>query len=261
MSAIISGNAGISIGNLIGSNITHITLVVGIAALLGTAVIGRKSLKTIISILFLTSIIPLALLSVSYSSKIVGVALILVFVIFSYYILKQGVKIGSKPVHPKGWKERRTRYMIKTLILLIASVLGVVASSKLLVDASSSIALELGIAGSVIGASILALGTNFPELSITFAAVRSGHAGLALGDNIGATLTNISLVLGFVLISSPFNINIGIFETLIFFALITNLVLWFFVSNGKLSRTEGILLMVMYAAYLAGLFGVQLVFV
>jgi cation:H+ antiporter len=255
VSAIMSNDIGISIGNLLGSNIADIALIVGIAALFGPVIIKRKMLKDISAILFLTSFVLILLMGMTFASRYIGILLLFIFAGFVYFSLK-----NRKPPALRGTKGKtmNAREVMKTLLTFAVGVAGVFISSRFVVDSAVSIALALGVAESVIGASVIAVGTSLPELAVDLTAIRAKRWGLALGDAIGSTLTNITLILGFVLAVSPFAVNMSIFQTITLFVLLTNVILWYFISRGKLERSNGIVLLFIYLMFLMSLFGVQL---
>lgn len=260
ISAVVSGDIGISIGNLLGSNVADIALIVGIAAFFGPVIIKKKMLRDISTILFLTSIVLILLLGMTFASRFIGVVLLAIFLAFVYFSVKKKhtVAVGRAEVPLKDHGVR-ARALIKIIGLFVAGIAGVFLSSRLIVDSASNIAFSMGIAEAVIGASVIAIGTSLPELAVDLTAIRAKRWGLALGDAMGSALTNLTLVMGFVLTASPFAVNISIFETLLLFVLLTNIVLWYFITRGKLERFHGIVLLFIYQIFVLSLFGVQLV--
>ena len=259
IAAIMSDAIGVSIGNVLGSNIADIALIVGVAAFFGPVAIKKKMLRDISTILFLTSMVLIVLLGMTFASQYIGVVLLAIFVVFVFFSVRRRavVAVGAEGI-PKKDHGIRARAMIRTIGFFALGMTGVLASSHFIVTSASNIALILGIAEAVIGASIIAVGTSLPELAVALAALKSKRWGLVLGDAMGSALTNLTLVLGFVLTVSPFAINISIFETLLLFLLLTNVVLWYFISSGRLVRMHGIILFFIYQIFLMSLFGVQL---
>jgi cation:H+ antiporter len=138
---------------------------------------------------------------------------------------------------------------------LLIAAFGVVVSSYFIVETASYIALSLGVPKVIIGATIVALGTSLPELSTGVDSVRKGHSDLALSNIIGSCFMNLTLILGISLIATPFRVDMEAFSDLIVFSLITNLVLWYFISSERIGRREGIVLLVIYSVFLAISFG------
>jgi cation:H+ antiporter len=109
--------------------------------------------------------------------------------------------------------------------------------------------------GVVVGATVVAFGTSVPELATSIEATRQGHLDLAFGNIVGSGFVNLTLILGVTLVSSPFTVNIFAFHDLAIFSLIANVFLWYFMSSGKISRKEGLLLIALYAIFLVTSFG------
>jgi cation:H+ antiporter len=107
----------------------------------------------------------------------------------------------------------------------------------------------------VIGATIVAFGTSIPELATSVEAVRKGHLDLALGNIVGSAFINITCILGITLVASPLPIQMTASSDLAIFSLITNLILWYFLSSEKLSWRESAVLLFMYFLFLAVSFG------
>jgi cation:H+ antiporter len=145
----------------------------------------------------------------------------------------------------------------KSLFLLLLGLAIVIISSRFVIDSVSNIASILGVAESIIGATIIALGTSLPELTTTLAAVKEGRLRLGLGNTIGSCLTNLTLVLGFVLFVSPFSVDMEVFTTLVMFGFVSTILLWIFLGNlgrKRLSRIEGVILLVFYTIFLVWMF-------
>lgn len=126
----------------------------------------------------------------------------------------------------------------------------VVASAHFIVESATFIANAIGIPEVVIGATIVAVGTSLPELWTSVAAVRKGYMDLALGNIVGSGFVNITCILGAALLGSDF-VDMTAFSNLAMFSVITNLMLWYFLSREKISWREGTILLLMYAMFLA----------
>jgi len=110
----------------------------------------------------------------------------------------------------------------------------------------------LGTAPILIGAKIIAIGTSMPELALDLTAVRRGRVHLAVGDAIGSNLTNITLVLGIILLGSPFGtVDLSIFAQILPFVLITTLILWRYLTKGGVSQLGGVALILTYIVFQA----------
>lgn len=254
--AIVSGNVGISIGNILGSNVANICLVIGLVGFLKTVKVTEKTLKRLSIMLFLSSLVLVGLLVLKGVSRFVGVVLLMLFGVFCLYSMKRNINL--KEIRLKEPKEVLKKVGVvfkfyKTIFNLCVGLLGIFVASKFVVDSASSIALILGIPQSVIGATIIAIGTSLPELTTALTAVKEGHVNLGLGTTIGSCLTNLTLVLGFVLILSSFTVNMTVFTMMIVFVLASSLLLWLFLSRfgrKRLDRFEGGVLLFVYVIFL-----------
>ena len=134
---------------------------------------------------------------------------------------------------------------------LLVSFAGVVVAARFVVQSGVSIASFLGVSPILIGAKLISIGTSLPELTLDFTAVRRGRVQLAVGDIIGSNLTNLTLVLGLVLLASPFAADMMIFAELLPFLLITTIIYWRFLTRGGVSQVGGIVLMMTYILFQA----------
>jgi cation:H+ antiporter len=259
MNAIASNDVGISIGNILGSNIANICLVIGLMGFLQPVRISEKTLMRLSEILSLSSFVLIILLVLNPLSKLIGLVLLFFFGVFVMYSLKKKITLEIK-IEEKLEFLTKFRFPPKfyfSLIFLIVGLLVVIFSSSFVVSSASNIALMMGIPESVIGATIIAIGTSLPEISTVLAAFKDRHLKLGLGNAIGSCLTNLTLILGIVLVYSPFRINMEVFTTLVVFFLISNTVFWFFVGSigrKKLDRMEGAILIGIYIIFLIATF-------
>jgi len=258
VSAVSKGNVGISIGNLFGSNITDICLIVGIVALMKPMKISKWAFSDLSAILFITSVIPLFLLIVKEASQIVGIVLLLFFAYFCWYSLKKRITTRTRRTEKLGKRRQVKGPIMSTMVRLFAGIGGVVLSSNFAVDSALNVASIMGMVPAIIGATIVAIGTSLPELSVNLAALRTKHFGLALGDAIGACLTNTTLNLGIVLLVAPITVNMAVFSTLISFLLLANIFMWYFLERGKLTHFAGLSLLILYQLFLVTIFEVQI---
>jgi cation:H+ antiporter len=272
--AAFSGGAALSVGNVLGSNIVNICVIIGLAAVLlhlksrrkhnglnGSNEINvipnfaKSDLSNIYFGLFISSIIPIVLIYVRAAAWIVGIVLISIFVVYMYQLSK--VRIPSENgVVTQEEKDKLKKYALLTIV----GALGVVGSAYFLVESAVGIATSVGIPQTVIGATIIAFGTSLPELTLDLKSFLRGHPGLAFGDIIGSSFINITLILGVTLfvpalVDSPVSMNMNIFQNLIIFSIITNLFFWYFLSREKIGWKEGAVFLFIYGLFLATTLG------
>jgi cation:H+ antiporter len=253
VTGVLTGEIGISIGNLLGANIADIALIIGIGAIAVPITVRKGVLQEMSLVLLLSSLVPIMLLGLAQASNVIGLLLLGIFGAFLFYTIKRNISL-DKP-HPT----EHANHLGKALLLFGVGIAGVIISARLVVGSAVELAGFLGVAESAIAASIISMGTTLPELSVTLAALRHGHVAMGLGNAIGSTLINITLILGLVLATSAFAINLATFETILLFALLVNILVLVFMVRGRLDRNEGLILLGTYLLFLMILFGVQLV--
>jgi cation:H+ antiporter len=288
--AAVSGGAAISVGNVFGSNIVNISVIIGLAAILlhlkrvkgkvsfrefflhlgrylkpnkptdsnETNVIpsfARSELSSIHFGLFIASIVPMILIYISGATWAVGLILLFIFVGYMYQLTKVRVPSENGEV-TREEKNKLKRYVLFTVV----GALGVVASAYFLVESAVSIATSVGLSQQVIGATIIAFGTSLPELTLDLKAFLRGHPGLAFGDIIGSSFVNITLILGITLtlpalVGSPIIMRMEVFQSLVIFSIIINLFFWYFLSRERIGWKEGAIFLFMYGLFLATTLG------
>jgi cation:H+ antiporter len=289
--AAVSGGAAISVGNVFGSNIVNISVIIGLAAILlhlrrvkgkisfkefflhiGSYIKPHKSseaveinvvpsfakseLSSIHFGLFIASIVPMILIYISGATWAVGLILLFIFVGYMYRLTKVRMPPENGVEVTPEEKSKLKRYVILT----IGGALGVVLSAYFLVESAVVIATSAGISQQVIGATIIAFGTSLPELTLDLKAFLRGHPGLAFGDIIGSSFVNITLILGITLfvpaiIGSPIVMRMDVFQSLVIFSIITNLFFWYFLSRERIGWREGLIFLFVYALFLATTIG------
>jgi cation:H+ antiporter len=257
--AIGQESIGVAIGNVLGSNIVNVCLILGLCFIIValknssyvvlTPTMTKEDVGSLYFGLFIASIIPLTLLYIGYASRFIGIILIAIFIFYIYQLskirkIKEEISLGKE-------KEKLGKYAFLTF--LGAAI--VVASSYFIVDSASYIAESIGIPKVVIGATIVAFGTSLPELATSLDATRKGHLDMALGNIVGSCFINITCILGVTLAGSTLRVNMTAFSDLVMFSLITNLLLWYFLSSEKISWREGAVLLFIYFMFLTISFG------
>jgi cation:H+ antiporter len=251
--AIYEGVPAVSIGDILGSHIFNIGIVIGFLAVLGTLEACRTDLLVeLVDILFFASIIPLLLIisqitvpSLLIDSPLLGVVLLGVFVFSIHRIAKKRDSTSKDSVR----KQDRRKGQKRIFLWVIVGAAIVILSSRFAVSSAAEIAYSFGVPSILIGAKIVAIGTSLPEFAFGLAAVKRGRVHLALGDAIGANLTTITLVLGFVFLLSPFAVDLTAFIEVLIFVLATNLILWRYLTKGGVSQVGGIILIMLYVLF------------
>ncbi len=246
--SVLQGTPGISIGDILGSNVFNVGAVLGILGMLGfLKTCCTDLLVELTDILFLTSLIPLLLVIFKVGSPIIGVILLGTFSVSVYFMAKKRTpKVSASDSAIVGKASRK-----RAVAVLIFSFACVIIAARLVVSSGINIALSLGAPPILIGAKVVAIGTSLPELTLDLTAVRRGRVQLAIGDIIGSNLTNLTLVLGLVLLTSPFAVDMAIFTEILPFLLITTIIFWRFLTRGGVSQVAGIILIMIYILFQA----------
>ncbi|WP_421878744.1 calcium/sodium antiporter [Marinoscillum sp.] len=257
--ASFKGSSELAIGNIFGSNIANILLILGASALVRPLPIQRSIYYTEIPIslvaTFMVGFLANANLFSSGSglaiSQFDGVLLLLFFGLFMTYIYVVS-QDNKKDLYNTDDEEVKLMTMPKSVIYVGIGVVGLFVGGKWIVDGAILIAQNFGLSESFIGLTVIAIGTSLPELVTSVVAARKGRADMAIGNVIGSNIFNIFWILGLsaTIKSLPFNeLNNDDILMLIF----SNTVLIFAVINGKkpmVSRFEGLVFVVIYFSYL-----------
>ena len=260
--SVLGDKADISLGNVIGSNIANIALVLGICAMIVSLETKSKTLIYEFPFLIVSTFLLLILGNDNFIfntnnfmlSRFDGVIFILIFLFFIYYVFKS-IKNDRKSVEKEFAAEiKHENSTLKNSTLIISGIIALFIGGKLFITSASDLAKIAGLSDAFIGLAIAALGTSLPELFASGTAAWRGHGDLAIGNIVGSNIFNILFVLGLTSLIKPISINstiLGI-DGMIMLA-VTLLFLVFATSNKKLHKWEGIGLVTFYAIYLASL--------
>lgn len=253
-------NVGVAIGNVLGSNIVNIALILGVCVLIIVLkrprypsfllTLAKEEMGNLHFGLFIASIIPVTLLYIGYASRLIGVILVGIFIFYMVQLARARQKDVSGGVSASE-RSRIPRHIL--LALIGASV--VIVTALFIVESSTFVAESVGVPRVVIGATIVAFGTSIPEFATSISSARKGHFDLALGNIVGSGFINTTLILGVALIATPLTVGIAAFSNLAMFSLIINLFLWYFLGNERISWREGALLLSLYMLFIAISFG------
>ena len=253
--AALQGNAEVSLGNVVGSNIFNITLVVGIAALLYPLMVESETTKKEIpftllasgALLVLISDIELQGLSDNLLTRSDGIIFLLFLSIFMYYVIEVGLESR------KDSKEEPIPSTIKwgkNIGLTLAGLAAIIFGGDMVVDSGTAIALDLGMSKTLVGLTIIAIGTSLPELVTSISAALKKESGIALGNVVGSNIFNILFVLGASAVVTPLPVNGKIFTDVMIMIALSLLLLLFSRTHYKIGKREGFILLTMYIIYL-----------
>lgn len=254
--AAIKGSSGIALGNVVGSNIFNISFVIGVISLISILKVERETTRKEIPFALLSSILLLILMAdktlqlteINVLSRSDGLVFLLFFGIFIYYLFEMARSNSQKP--PDSTLEYNN-HMGKKIFLSLGGLIGIIVGGQLVVDNSVVIALNWGLSQTVVGLTIVAIGTSLPELVTSVTAALKKENEIAIGNLIGSNIFNILFILGAASLLSPVSVDssmifidtaIMIFYTIVLFV--------FAMSHYKISRAEGIILIMSYIGYI-----------
>lgn len=243
ITAALKGTGDIAIGNVVGSNILNILIILGITAVITSVAIQKSTLKIEIPYMLVVTVMLILMgLTGECVSKMEGVLLWVMFVAYLVYLFllaKKGTQ-EDEPVATKTWR-----------LLLCAAIGGVIVvwGSNITVDAATKIAGIMGMSERFIGLTIVALGTSLPELVTSVTAARKGNADIAIGNIVGSNIFNILFVLGTSALITPVPYEHR-FLADGFVAVGAGVLLWISVfKTMELKRKWGIIMLLCYLAY------------
>jgi cation:H+ antiporter len=254
--ASIKGNTDIAIGNILGSNIANIFLILGVSAVIFPLTVGKGTVWKEIPLSLLAALLLGVMANdrlidnsdTSTLSRIDGLVFLAFFIIFMYYSFGIAKRIEGIDDH----MPQKQYGLLKSLLLIIAGLAGLGAGGNWIVGSAVHIASRLGVSQSLIGLTIVAVGTSLPELATSAVAAYKKNAEIAVGNVIGSNIFNIFFVLGLSAIIKPLpfnpgnNIDIGV-------VILASLLLFLWMFTGKkrsLDRWEGIIFLILYCSYI-----------
>jgi len=253
--ASYNGNTDIAIGNILGSNIANILLILGVSAIVYPLAVGSGTvwkeipfaLLAVVAVSFMANDVWLNGSTSSVISRTDGLLLLLFFIIFLYYIFgiaKQGT--GSDTEQPVLYSS------LKSILLVIGGSVGLMVGGKWIVDAAVVFASSLGVSEAFIGLTVIAIGTSLPELATSVMAAYRHNVDIAVGNIVGSNIFNIFWILGLSATIAPLPFAPAL-QTDLSMALLAGLLLFLALFVGKshvLERWKGVMFVLIYIAYM-----------
>ena len=252
INAALSGASDLALGNVIGSNIANLGLVLGITLLFGTMHVQKSFYKTDWPVMMIASILLYFFLS---GDKVItryeGVILFTFLITFLVYLLRfQKIAV----VDELEGDEEEPLSVFKIVLFFVLGGLGLWGGSDLLINGATSMALEFGVSERIIGVTVVSIGTSVPELAASIIAVLKKEKAISLGNLIGSNVFNILAVLGITSIITPVQVtDVGLLTSDIFCMLGISFVILPLVSIPKgyrLDWKDGVLLLAGYATFI-----------
>lgn len=257
ISAALQGSPAVAAGNVVGSNIANILLILGVCALMAPIAVNRAAFRRDGAVLIAATLAVAALLTFSGVGRLAGAALtaaLIAYVGFSYVVDRRGRSAaGDLHAAEADLIEPAGRPRIAAL-MLAAGLIGVVGGAALLVRGAVNLAQAAGVSEAVIGLTIVAVGTSLPELAASVSAARRGQSDIALGNIVGSNIFNALGILGVTALVQPFAAGAGLALLDLGVMIAAALTLTAFAVTGwRIDRREAAVLLIAYTAYIAWL--------
>ncbi len=260
VSAAFGDNADVAFGNVVGSNIGNILLILGASAVVGGLAVQQRIIRFDIPLLIVVSVVALLMSLDNNIGRVDGIILFAGVIVYVGWLVREarGERARWPPNTPspsrrsRAWRGERPLWF--NLMLVVAGLVVLVVGSQLLVNGATDIAEAAGISDLVIGLTVVAIGTSLPELATSILAALRGQRDIAVGNVIGSNLFNLMSVLGLTSIVSSDGIPVSDVSLRLDFPvmLAATVVLVPIVWNGfQIKRWEGVVLISFYAAYVA----------
>lgn len=245
ITAALGGNNDIAVGNVIGSNIFNLLMVLGVCGVIMPMEINKKILNGDFWFSILVAAVLFVMMFLDHTvDRFDGIILLCFFAFFLYktirHALNNRVEVTDElqPLSP-----------LRSILYILGGIVAIVYGGNIVVDAASTIAATFGLSQTLIGLTVVALGTSLPELVTSIVAAKHGENGLALGNVVGSNIFNILMVLAGSASITPIKVSVlSVYDAacLIVFSIIG----WFLArSRYEISRKEGIIMVLMYVGY------------
>ncbi len=249
ISASLSNSNALAISNAVGSNIFNLLVVCGFCALFCPLTVDKKTLKREFPFSVFVAVVLLILGSIEMVlGHLDGVMLLIIFVGFLYWMVVSAKKARTEEADSED--EYEIMPIWKCIIYIVGGMIAIALGGDLVVDSATVIAKNFGLSENLIGLTIVAFGTSLPELVTSVVAARKKEVDMALGNVIGSNIFNILFVLGVAATISPMTFIMENVKDIIVLVVMSVLVLIFAWSKQKIVRSEGIVMLLMYAVYM-----------
>lgn len=263
LEAMYTGHPGIAVGNVVGSNIANLALVLGLTAIIFPIEVDRNSIRVDWPMLMLSTLLVFGFMwwnydpeqmaeNISYLNWVNGAFMVLLLVGFSYFLIwKSRKKTKARHAELDEAPESPSSSLLKDILFVVLGSAGLSYGAHLLVEGTVGLALALGISDYVISVTIVAFGTSLPELMTSVVAAFKRHSDLSVGNLIGSNIFNILGILGITSMFKTIPISKHVLENDMWWVIgITVLALPMMITRKRISKIEGTLLFAMYCIYI-----------
>lgn len=250
ISASLSGSNDIAVGNVIGSNIFNLMMVLGLCSLLAPMPMDKKILNGDYLYAILAAVVMLLLFGFDHDlSRLDGIILLIMFAYFMEKTVRSALKDRAAGTDDDDEEEIKVLSPLLSVVYIIGGMAAIVIGGNLVVDNASLIAASFGLSETLIGLTVVAFGTSLPELVTSMVASKKGENGLALGNVIGSNLFNILFVLATSTTISPMKVDVLSTFDAIFLIAVSALIWLMAKKDYQIGRMRGVIMVALYLAY------------
>lgn len=254
--AALEGSPGVVLGNVIGSNIVNITVVVGLTALIAPLTVQSETVRKEIPFAMLAAIVLMILMAdvalqgagANIINRGDGIIILLFFSVFLYYVFEMARKNRSSTVEKVDADTGES--WLKNILFTIGGLIAIIIGGEIVVSSATEIALSLGMSEALVGLTIVAIGTSLPEIMTSVTAALKGKGDMAIGNVVGSNIFNIFFVTGTASTVAPIAAESKLFFDGWVMVGLTVLLLIFSRTHFKIGRREGAVLLLAYITYL-----------
>ena len=265
VSASLTGNNELAVSNVVGSNIFNLMVVIGVCAMIAAVSVAKETIKRDIPLSLICAGLLMLFGIAGFGDKagmtlghLDGVIFIGAFAGYIFYMIRtalkaraEGKKVEIEAVEELEDGELKLLSYPKSILCIVGGAVAIAFGGDMTVDAASRIAIDLGMSQTLVGLTIVSIGTSLPELVTSVVAARKSEVDMAVGNAVGSNIFNILMVLGIASAISPVSlISENVIDILVLVGF--SVVVWFFArSDRKITRNEGIAMVAMYLIYTA----------
>ena len=242
----ITGNNAMAVSNVIGSNMFNLLMVIGVSALLSELLMEKSVLDQDLPFLVGITALFAAFIVINWNiSSIEGIILLIILAIYLYFIIRNAMKSSNAQQVEKPKLTTK-----KSILFMIIGLVGIVLGGDLVVDSASYIAIAFGMSETLVGLTIVAIGTSLPEFVTSLTALKKGENQLVIGNVIGSNIFNILFVLGASSAISAIPLDSSMLIDVIFMVVVTVICFIFGKTQDKFDKKEGAILILLFAVYM-----------
>ena len=260
VSASLTGNNELAVSNVVGSNIFNLMVVIGVCAMIATVNVAEETIKRDIPISLVCAGFLLLLGEIGLGDKegmilghFDGIIFLCAFAVYIFHLIKTALKASKegRKVEIEGGSDENIKLISvpMSILFIVGGAIAIAIGGDMTVDAASRIAGDLGMSQTLIGLTIVSIGTSLPELVTSIVAARKNEVDMALGNAIGSNVFNIFMVLGVASAISPISIVAENIIDLCVLVVFTVCVWIFAGTKRKIGRMEGSCMVALYASY------------